>query len=170
RAGAPQRHGGVLAVPVRDHAVAAVQGPLADRIDQVESLDHRSGRQHFDLQIAAGHVVHLGGEVHGVFVEDVLRRPGALPAHGNGSLRLHHRGESERRGTCTRRSGAGDELATGYDGRLLLLFHTLLLCLAIEMRTWERPLATASWYAAAISAAIHFCHRIVVPRCTVDGR
>src|SRR5690606_17621440 len=27
----PQRHGGVLAVPVRDHAVAAVQGPLADR-------------------------------------------------------------------------------------------------------------------------------------------
>ena len=88
RARAPQRQRRLLAVVIDEHAVAAVERALGHRFEQAEGRHHGAGRQHLDLEIAAGHVVDLLGEVERVFVEDVLRRPGALPAHADRALRL----------------------------------------------------------------------------------
>ena len=87
-AGAPQRQRGLLAVVIDQHAVTAVEHALGDRVEQLERRHHGAGGQHLDLEVAAGHVVDLLAEVVGVFVEDVLRRPGALPAHADRALRL----------------------------------------------------------------------------------
>jgi hypothetical protein len=125
RAGTPQRHGGVLAVPVGDHAVAAVERALGYGVEQVEGLDHGAGRQHLDLQAAAGHVVHLLGEVECVLVEDVLGRPGGLPAHGDRRLRHRNHREAGGHGTGGAGRGGGKEFATGRL-RLLGIGHGLL--------------------------------------------
>ena len=63
RAGAPQRQRVLLAVVIDQHAVTAVEHALGDRIEQLERRHHGAGGQHFDLEIAAGHVVDLLGEV-----------------------------------------------------------------------------------------------------------
>ncbi len=52
RARPPQRERRVLAVPVRHHAVAAVERALGDGIEQLEGRHHRARRQHLDLQSA----------------------------------------------------------------------------------------------------------------------
>ena len=103
RAGAPQRQRRVLAVVVGDHAVAAVERALVDRVEQLERRHHRAGGQHLDLQAAAGHVVDLLGEVLRVLVEDVLRRPGALEAQAGGLRRATTIGAA----SAPARDGAG---------------------------------------------------------------
>ena len=133
RAGAPQRDRAVLAVPVGDDAVAAIQRSLADRVEQLEGLDHRAGRQHLDLQLAAGHLVDLLGEVQRVFVEDVLGRPGRLPAHGDRRLGDGDHREAGHRRAARARRGGGEELAPRVLCRRLLFvcldifFHVCLL-------------------------------------------
>ncbi|MNT36598.1 hypothetical protein D3C72_1726950 [compost metagenome] len=93
--------------------MAAVQRPGRHRIQQVEGLDHGAGGQHFDLQLAAGHLVDLGRVVAGELVEDVVGGPGALEAEGDGCiLRPGDRGESKRRGPGD--GSARDELAAGF--------------------------------------------------------
>jgi hypothetical protein len=68
---------------IDEHAVAAVEQALGDRVEQLERRNNGAGRKHLDLEVAAGHVVDLLGVVDRVFVEDVLRRPRALPAHAD---------------------------------------------------------------------------------------
>ena len=63
--------------------MAAVERALRDGVEQPECRNHGAGRQHLDLEVAAGHVVDLLGVVLREFVEDVLRRPGRLPAHAD---------------------------------------------------------------------------------------
>ena len=89
---APERERGLLAVVIDQHAVAAVERALRHRVEQAEGRHHGAGRQHLDLEVAAGHVVDLLGEVERVFVEDVLGRPGALPAHADRALRARDAG------------------------------------------------------------------------------
>jgi hypothetical protein len=95
---------------VDQDAVSAVERTLRDRIEQAERRHHRACRQHLDAQVAAGHVVHFLGEVVGVFVEDILRGPRALPTHRDRALGFGDHREPEGRGPCGR-SGAGQELA-----------------------------------------------------------
>ena len=83
RARVPQGQRVLLTVVVAQHAVAAVQRAFGNSFEQTESRHHSTGWQHFNLQVAAGHVIDLLGVVQSVFVEDVLGRPGALPAHGD---------------------------------------------------------------------------------------
>ncbi|MDT4882852.1 hypothetical protein FQZ97_1188410 [compost metagenome] len=71
--------------------MAAVERALVHRFEQLESRDHGAGGQHFDLELAPGHVVDLLGEVLGVLVEDVLRGPGALEAQRRGLRGRNHR-------------------------------------------------------------------------------
>jgi len=110
RARAPQGQRGLLAVVVHQHAVAPVERALRDRLEQAEGGHHRTGGQHLDLHVAARHVVHLLGEVDRVLVEDVLGRPGGLPAHGHWPLGFGDHGEAERR--HARRGRALEEAAT----------------------------------------------------------
>ena len=114
RAGAEQRIRRVLAVPVGRHAVATVERAFVHRVDQVEGLDHRAGRQHVDLEPAARHFVHLLGEVEGVLVEDILGRPGALEPHRGRGGTANHR-KAERRGAGGRGRGGGEKPATSGD-------------------------------------------------------
>src|SRR6266542_3708456 len=76
----PERQGVLLPVVVHEDAMATVERALRHGVDQAEGRDHRAGRQHVDLEVAAGHVVDLLGEVERVLVEDVLLRPGAATA------------------------------------------------------------------------------------------
>ncbi len=76
-------------------------------------------------EIAARHVVHLLGEVVGVFVEDVFRRPGALPAHADRPLRLGDHRETERRRASRCRCRARQELAARSDGFVFLNAHLM---------------------------------------------
>ena len=69
---APQRERLLLAVVIDQHAVTAVEHALGDGVEQLKRRHDRTRRQHFDLEIAAGHVVDPLAEVEGVFVEDVL--------------------------------------------------------------------------------------------------
>lgn len=89
----PQRV--LLAVVIDHHAVAAVERAARNRVEKAEGGNDGAGRKHLDLEVAAGHIVDLLREVAGVFVEDVLRRPGALEAEGNrAGLRVNlRRGE-----------------------------------------------------------------------------
>jgi len=119
--------------------MAAVEGALADRIHHVEGLDDRAGRQHLDLEVAARHVVHFLRVVERVFVEDVLGRPGALPAHRDrpGLAIRDHRKSGDRRPGCGRRSG--EEFATlgNPEGRLdvfLVHLHPPILLVGIAAK------------------------------------
>jgi hypothetical protein len=95
---------------IHEHAVTAVERALRYGVDEAERRDDGAGRQHLDLEVAARHVVDLLGEVERVLVEDVLLRPGALPAHGDRSLRFGDHRESER-GRARRGDGrTGQEL------------------------------------------------------------
>src|SRR5262245_23023705 len=86
--------------------MAAVEGSLRYCIEQPKRRDHGAGREHLDLEVAAGHVVDLPGVVLGVFVENVFRWPRALPAHVDRALGAYHvRG---RYGRCS--SGRGRDL------------------------------------------------------------
>ena len=103
---------GVLAVVIDEHAVAAVERALGDRVEQAERRHDRAGGQHLDLEVAAGHVVDLLRVVERVLVEDVLRRPRRLPAHarsgrsgpwrssGSRASRHRRRRRWRRSGTC----------------------------------------------------------------------
>ena len=94
--------------------MAAVERPLRHRVDQAEGRHHCAGGQHLDLEVAAGHVVDLLRVVERELVEDVLRRPGALPAHRDrAGLALRDHRKAERRAGG---GGAGrglQELAAG---------------------------------------------------------
>lgn len=92
----PQRQGILLAVVIDLHAVAAVKRPLGYRVKKVESRHHGAGRQHLDLEIAAGRVIDLLGVVKSVLVENVPGRPGALPSHGNRPLGFDDRWKPRR--------------------------------------------------------------------------
>ena len=117
RARTPQRQRVLLAVVIDQHAVAAVERALRHRIEQAEGGHHGAGRKHLDLEIAAGHVVDLLGVVEGVFVEDVLGRPGALPAHADRALRARdvRRGDGRcsPRGSHFQEAAAARSLALG---------------------------------------------------------
>src|SRR5258705_9599634 len=67
--------------------MAAVEHALGYGIEQAEGGHHGAGWKNFDLEVAAGHVVDLLGVIECVFVKNVLRRPGALPAHADRALR-----------------------------------------------------------------------------------
>src|SRR5687767_206734 len=54
---------------VHHHAVAAVERALRHSVDQLEGRHHSARRQHLDLQVAAGHVVDLLGEVESVLMK-----------------------------------------------------------------------------------------------------
>jgi hypothetical protein len=84
---------------IDEHAVAAVERAFRHGVEQAEGGHHRAGRKHLDFEIAAGHVVDLLGVVEGVFMENVLRRPGALKAHADRALRLDEAGRGHRRGS-----------------------------------------------------------------------
>src|SRR5262249_17234394 len=111
RTGAPQCEGLLLAIVIDQHAVTAVEHALGNGVEQLERRDDCACRQHFDLQIAAGHVVDPLAEVEGVFVEDVLRGPRALPAHTDWALRFYD-GWRSYRGRRGHR-GPAEELAAG---------------------------------------------------------
>ncbi len=152
----PERHRVLLAVVVDEHAVAAVEGALGDRVEQAEGRHHRAGGQHLDLEIAAGHVVHFFGEVEGVLVEDVLRAPGALPAEHDRPLGLGDQGESQRG-----RSGRhGREKASA--GDLLLFFTDALLPHSMVLL----PGLSGRWRPAAATGAAR-CRTRYRDRCRV---
>ena len=69
---APQRERLLLAVVIDEHAVAAIEHALGNGVEQLERRHDRTRRQHFDLEIAAGHIVDALAEVERVFVEDVF--------------------------------------------------------------------------------------------------
>ena len=110
RARTPKSYGRVLAVPVGDHAMAAVERALVDRVEQLERRHDCTGRKDLDLQAVARHVVDLLGKVICVLVKDVLRRPGRLEAEADGLCTRHHR-HTERGSTCRGGRGAREELA-----------------------------------------------------------
>src|SRR5436190_9837880 len=112
RARAPEGERVLLAVVVHEHAVAAIERAFGDRVKQAEGRNHGTSRQDLDLEIAAGHVVHLLREVERVLVEDVLRRPGALPAQAGRTLRLDDGGEAECGSAGGGRGRTGQELTT----------------------------------------------------------
>ncbi len=129
RAGAPERERGLFAVVIDEHAVAAVEHALRHRVEQLERGDDGAGGQHFDLQIAAGHIVDLFGEVDRVFVEDVLRRPGALPAHIDRAGRLHDVRRRDGGSRCDTKSSGLQKFAAACRGRArLILLHEFLPC------------------------------------------
>jgi hypothetical protein len=105
---------------IDENAVAAVERAFRHGVEQPEGRHHGAGRQHVDLQVASRHVVDLLGVVEGVFVENVLRRPGALKAHADRALRLDDAGGSNRRGGD---AGAPEKLAARGDRRLDLIPH-----------------------------------------------
>jgi len=88
RARPKQSQGILLAVVVDDHTMSAVERALGHCIQYGEGRHHGSRWQHFDLELPAGHVVHLLGEVEGVFMENILGRPGGLPTPAYRHLRL----------------------------------------------------------------------------------
>jgi hypothetical protein len=82
---------------VDHHAVATIERSFRHGVEEAESRHHRARGQHLDLEVAAGHVVDLLGEIERELVEDVLGRPSALPAHADGALRLDNaRGRNSR--------------------------------------------------------------------------
>ncbi len=62
----------MLAVVVDEHAVAAIQRPLGNRVEQTKGRHHGARGQHIDLEVAARHVVDFFGVILGVFVKYVL--------------------------------------------------------------------------------------------------
>src|SRR2546430_1968527 len=75
-------------VALLNSAASSRPRSIAETISPPGSGAAGARRQHLDLEVAAGHVVHLLGVVQRIFVEDVLRWPGALPAHADRALRL----------------------------------------------------------------------------------
>ena len=75
--------------------MSPVEGTLRHRVEHAESRHYRAGGQHLDLQVAARHLVDLLGVVERELVEDILLRPGALPAHRGNPLRLDDCGKAE---------------------------------------------------------------------------
>jgi hypothetical protein len=107
--------------------VTAIERALGHRIQQAEGRHHGAGRQHLDLELAAGHVVDLFCEVERVFVEDVLARPGALEAQLRRSLRRGDHRHAQGRDGCAA-SCVAEELAAGRNcliGHLVFLFHRM---------------------------------------------
>ena len=118
RARAPDRHRRIFAVPVREHTVTAIERAFTDCIDQVKRLDDRACRQHFDFQVAAGHIVNFFRVVLCVFVKNIFGWPGALPAHGDrpGLAVGNHRETGNGRTRCG--CGSGEEFSArrfGFD-------------------------------------------------------
>src|SRR5213079_434554 len=72
--------------------------------------------------------------VEGVLVEDVLRGPGALPAHRDRALRLDDRREAER---C--RAGSGGRAGQEFAARRLLIAHSLSPLSGFELWAGENP-------------------------------
>ena len=101
-----QRIGLVLAVPIGTDAMTAVERSGDHRVLHFEGLGHRARRQKVELQPAAGHRVDAGDIVLREFVEDVLRRPGALELEDDRLLRLGDLRHGDRRRAGHRR-GAG---------------------------------------------------------------
>ena len=107
-----QRVGLVLAVPIGADAMAAVERAGDHRILHFERLGDRAGGEQVELQPAARHFVDAVDIVLRIFVEDVLRRPGALELADDGVLRPDHRRSGN---GCRDRGGCGalDETAAG---------------------------------------------------------
>ena len=132
RTRAPQRERRLLAVVVHEHAVTAVERALRHGVEQPEGRHHRARRQHLDLEVAAGHVVDLLGEVERVLVEDVLLRPRALPAHRDRPLRLGDHREAERRGAGRRQRRPFRNLRRGALGDWLVTAHGRVSSCSVE--------------------------------------
>ena len=113
---AEQRKRLVLAVPVRAHAVTAVEHAAADGILHPEGAHHGAGRQHVEPQLPGSHLVDAPRVVLRVLVEDVLRRPGALEPPDDRRLRLGDHREAERRAGGSGARGGLQELAAGAGG------------------------------------------------------
>ncbi len=110
RAGAEQRGGAVLAVPVGRHAPVRIEHAVRRRVHHRERLHHGAGIEEVDLQPAAAHLVDLGDIVAAVVAEDVGRAEAALHLQGDGlrARNLRH-GDGRHAGD----SGAAEELAAG---------------------------------------------------------
>ena len=75
---AEQGEGLVLSVPIGRHAMAAVKRAGQHRVLHLKRLGDGTCGQQLDLQAAAAHIIDAIDEILRVFVEDVLRGPGAL--------------------------------------------------------------------------------------------
>ena len=108
RAGAEQRGGLVLAVPVDRHGVGRVDGAVMAGVLHLEGADHGAGRQQVDLDAVVRHLLHALDILRGHLLEDVRGRPGRL--HLQRDRRLgEHGGRGERR-TGGRRAADGGGL------------------------------------------------------------
>jgi hypothetical protein len=73
--------------------MTAIKRALGHSLEQTESRHHRARWKDLDLEVAAGHVVHLLGVIQCIFVKDIFGRPSALPPHGDrAGLRLGDHG------------------------------------------------------------------------------
>ncbi len=118
----PKRERRLLAIVIDDHAVAAVERPFPHGFEKLKSRDHGARGQDLDFEVAAGHIIDLLGEIVGELVEDVLGRPGRLPAHSDRPLGLENRRETN----CRRTPCGHRRLKDASAGDLLTAFFELL--------------------------------------------
>jgi hypothetical protein len=78
RAGAEQRRGLVLSVPVHGHGVGGVDLAAVHAVQHLEGVHDGAADQVVDLEPAAGHLVDALDVILGELVEHVLGAPGAL--------------------------------------------------------------------------------------------
>ena len=108
RAGAEQRGGLVLAVPVHGHRVGAVELAPVHPVEHLERVDDGPADQVVDLEPGSGHLVDALDVVLGELVEHVLGAPRALHLQGR---RLGPRDLWERERRRPGHGGPGEELA-----------------------------------------------------------
>ena len=135
RAGAEQRGGLVLAVPVDRYRVRGVEYAVADRVHDLECLDHRARRQQVDLQPPARHPLDAVGVFTREIHPDIGRRPRGLHFHddrgraGNDGRRAQDGGSGTRcRGQAALEklapaADAGFRLGIALAGRCVVRFH-----------------------------------------------
>ncbi len=91
RAGAEERGGLVLAVPVDRHRVRRVEHAVVHGVHHLEGADDRAGRQQVDVEAAARHLLDTRGVLAGEVHPDVGGRPRRLHLHDERRLREHRR-------------------------------------------------------------------------------
>ncbi len=118
RSGAEHRESLVLAVPVGDGAMPALQRAGMHGVLDLKSADHGPRRQQLQLQPVAGHVVDPPDIVLRHLVKDILLRPGTLktPDHRLCPRNIGHRQRPDR-GRRTPQRHFAEELTARSAGR-----------------------------------------------------